>query len=71
MESYTGKTPAEAVSRLDEELGKLAAAGMVDGSATLTLHFKDGKLKYYTTGGEFTQTCDMEAPTGGGDEKIK
>jgi hypothetical protein len=71
MKAYNGKTPVEAVSHLDKELEKLAAAGMVDGSATLTLHFKDGKLKYYTTGGEFTQTCDMEAPIGGGDEKIK
>jgi hypothetical protein len=47
QQGYSGKIPAPASAALLREL-----AGLVHGTATLTIHIRDGKLARYTTGRE-------------------
>jgi hypothetical protein len=63
MKAYNGKTPAAAVTALEWK-----AAGMAHGTATLTLHVKDGKLEYTT---EWECSHIPEVPAGGGEEKAR
>jgi hypothetical protein len=48
---YSGKTPSEAISSLDYE-----AVGLVEGTAFLTLHIRDGKLARWHVVGEGSYT---------------
>jgi hypothetical protein len=44
---YSGKIPVVAITAMEWEL-----AGLVHGTATLTIHIRDGKLARFTTGRE-------------------
>jgi hypothetical protein len=44
---YSGYIPPETITALSWEL-----AGLVHGTATLTIHIRDGKMERFTTGRE-------------------
>jgi hypothetical protein len=57
QEGYNGYIPTSAFTALSWEL-----AGLVHGTATLTIHIRDGRLARYTTGRErsFVEGCDAK-----------
>jgi hypothetical protein len=53
QDGYSGKIPTAAIIGLEQEL-----VGLVHGTATLTMHIRDGKLARFTTGREYSHMAE-------------